>query len=169
MNLYGYIPESVNEGTGLRAVLFISGCRHACPGCFSPGSWSFRAGEPFTEERQQQILQEVTAHPLLEGVTLCGGDPFFSAAECASWVRQLRAVRPDLTVWAYTGFVYEELVADPARAELSRLCDVIIDGPYIAAERDVSLPYRGSRNQRIIDVAATMTCQTIVTMQMDAW
>ncbi|HBU81491.1 MAG TPA: anaerobic ribonucleoside-triphosphate reductase activating protein [Paenibacillus sp.] len=169
MNLYGYIPESVNEGTGLRAVLFISGCRHACPGCFSPDSWSFRAGEPFTEERQQQILQEVTAHPLLEGVTLCGGDPFFSAAECASWVRQLRAVRPDLTVWAYTGFVYEELVADPVRAELSRLCDVIIDGPYIAAERDVSLPYRGSRNQRIIDVAATMACQTIVTMQMDAW
>lgn len=169
MNLYGYIPESVNEGTGLRAVLFISGCRHACPGCFSPDSWSFRAGEPFTEERQQQILDEVTAHPLLEGVTLCGGDPFFSAAECASWVRQLRTVRPDLTVWAYTGFVYEELVADPARAELSRLCDVIIDGPYIAAERDVSLPYRGSRNQRIIDVAATMACQTIVTMQIDAW
>ncbi|MDN4603569.1 anaerobic ribonucleoside-triphosphate reductase activating protein [Paenibacillus sp. F6_3S_P_1C] len=169
MNLYGYIPESVNEGTGLRAVLFISGCRHACPGCFSPDSWSFRAGEPFTEERQQQILYEVTAHPLLEGVTLCGGDPFFSAAECASWVRQLQAVRPDLTVWAYTGFVYEELVADPARAELFRLCDVIIDGPYIAAERDVSLAYRGSRNQRIIDVGATMASQTIVTMQMDAW
>ncbi|KOY14570.1 anaerobic ribonucleoside-triphosphate reductase activating protein [Paenibacillus xylanivorans] len=168
MNLYGYIPESVNEGKGLRAVLFISGCRHACPGCFSPDSWSFRAGEPFTEERQQQILHEVTAHPLLEGVTLCGGDPFFSAAECASWVRQLRTARPDLTVWAYTGFVYEELVADPARAELSCLCDVIIDGPYIAAERDVSLPYRGSRNQRIIDVGATMACQTIVTMQMDA-
>ncbi|MEC0109839.1 anaerobic ribonucleoside-triphosphate reductase activating protein [Paenibacillus taichungensis] len=169
MNLYGYIPESVNEGPGLRAVLFISGCRHACPGCFSPGSWSFRAGEPFTEKRQQQILHEVTSHPLLEGVTLCGGDPFFSATECASWVRQLRATRPDLTVWAYTGFVYEELITDPSRAELSRLCDVIIDGPYIAAERDVSLPFRGSRNQRIVNVGATMADQTIVTMQLDAW
>ncbi|MGV2884663.1 anaerobic ribonucleoside-triphosphate reductase activating protein [Paenibacillus taichungensis] len=168
MNLYGYIPESVNEGPGLRAVLFISGCRHACPGCFSPGSWSFRAGEPFTEELQQQILHEVTSHPLLEGVTLCGGDPFFTAAECASWVRQLRAARPDLTVWAYTGFVYEELITDPSRAELSRLCDVIIDGPYIAAERDVSLPFRGSRNQRIVNVGATMAGQTIVTMQLDA-
>lgn len=168
MNLYGYIPESVNEGPGLRAVLFISGCRHACPGCFSPGSWSFRAGEPFTEKRQQQILHEVISHPLLEGVTLCGGDPFFSAAECASWVRQLRAARPDLTVWAYSGFVYEELITEPSRAELSRLCDVIIDGPYIAAERDVSLPFRGSRNQRIIDVGATMAGQTIVTMQLDA-
>ncbi|RAW15871.1 anaerobic ribonucleoside-triphosphate reductase activating protein [Paenibacillus taichungensis] len=169
MNLYGYIPESVNEGPGLRAVLFISGCRHACPGCFSPGSWSFRAGEPFTIERRQQILHEVTSHPLLEGVTLCGGDPFFSAAECASWVRQLRAARSDLTLWAYTGFVYEELITDPSRAELSQLCDVIIDGPYIAAERDVSLPFRGSRNQRIIDVGATMASQTIVTMQLDAW
>jgi anaerobic ribonucleoside-triphosphate reductase activating protein len=168
VNLYGYIPESVNEGPGLRAVLFISGCRHACPGCFSPGSWSFRAGEPFTEKRQQQILHEVISHPLLEGVTLCGGDPFFSAAECASWVRQLRAARPDLTVWAYSGFVYEELITEPSRAELSRLCDVIIDGPYIAAERDVSLPFRGSRNQRIIDVGATMAGQTIVTMQLDA-
>ncbi|SEO60043.1 anaerobic ribonucleoside-triphosphate reductase activating protein [Paenibacillus sp. OK076] len=169
MNLYGYIPESVNEGPGLRAVLFISGCRHACPGCFSPGSWSFRAGEPFTEKQQQQILHEVSSHPLLEGVTLCGGDPFFSAAACASWVRQLRAARPDLTVWAYTGFVYEELITDPSRMELSRLCDVIIDGPYIAAERDVSLPFRGSRNQRIIDVGATTARQTIVTMQLDAW
>jgi len=168
VNLYGYIPESVNEGPGLRAVLFISGCRHACPGCFSPDSWSFRAGEPFTQERQRQILHEVTSHPLLEGVTLCGGDPFFSAAECASWVRQLRAARPDLTVWAYTGFVYEELITEPSRAELSRLCDVIIDGPYIAAERDVSLPFRGSRNQRIIDVEATRAGQTIVTLQLDA-
>ncbi|CAH1196194.1 MULTISPECIES: anaerobic ribonucleoside-triphosphate reductase activating protein [unclassified Paenibacillus] len=168
MNLFGYIPESVNEGPGLRAVLFISGCRHACPGCFSPDSWSFRAGEPFTAERQRQILQEIADHPLLEGVTLCGGDPFFSAAECSAWVRELRTVRPDLSVWAYTGFVYDELIADPARAELARLCDAIIDGPYLAAERDISLPYRGSRNQRIIDVKATLASNHIVIMQTDA-
>ncbi|WP_427052182.1 anaerobic ribonucleoside-triphosphate reductase activating protein [Paenibacillus sp. TC-CSREp1] len=168
MNLYGYIPESVNEGTGLRAVLFISGCRHACPGCFSPDSWSFRAGEPFTEERQQQILQEVTNHPLLDGVTLCGGDPFFSAPGCSRWVRQLREARPDLTVWAYTGFEYEELVADPGRAELAQLCDVIVDGRYLAAERDVSLPFRGSRNQRLINVRATQAAGSIVTLQLDA-
>lgn len=166
MNLYGYIPESVNEGTGLRAVLFISGCRHACPGCFSPDSWSFRAGEPFTEERQQQILHEVTNHPLLDGVTLCGGDPFFSAAECTSWVQQLRAARPDMTVWAYTGFEYEELITDSARAKLAQLCDVIIDGRYVEAERDVSLPFRGSRNQRLIDVSATLATQKVVTMQL---
>lgn len=168
MNLYGYIPESVNEGTGLRAVLFISGCRHACPGCFSPDSWSFRAGKPFTEERQQQILQEVTTHPLLDGVTLCGGDPFFSASACSHWVRQLRKARPDLTVWAYTGFEYEELLSDPERSELAQLCDVIIDGRYLAAERDVSLPFRGSRNQRLIDVRATRAAGTIVTLQLNA-
>jgi len=168
VNLFGYIPESVNEGTGLRAVLFISGCRHACPGCFSPDSWSFRAGEPFTEKRQQQILHEITNHPLLDGVTLCGGDPFFSAAACTRWVRQFRDARPDLTVWAYTGFEYEELIADPERAELAQLCDVIIDGRYLAAERDVSLPFRGSRNQRLIDVRATQASGNIVTLHLGA-
>lgn len=72
----------------------------------------------------------------------------------------------DLTVWAYTGFEYEELVTDPVRAELARLCDVIIDGRYVEAERDVSLPFRGSRNQRLIDVRATLANRTIVTMQL---
>ncbi|MGF9699632.1 anaerobic ribonucleoside-triphosphate reductase activating protein [Paenibacillus sp. MABNR03] len=168
MNLYGYIPESVNEGPGLRAVIFISGCRHACPGCFSPDSWSFRSGEQFTEERQQQILREVTAHPLLDGITLCGGDPFFSAEQCIPLVRRFRAACPGQTVWAYTGFLYEELVADPVRAELAGLCDVIIDGPYVAAERDVSLPFRGSRNQRLVDVQATLRENRIVTLEMDA-
>ncbi len=168
MNLHGYIPESINEGPGLRAVLFISGCRHACPGCFSPDSWSFRSGEPFTEEKQQEIMHEVTTHPLLDGVTLCGGDPFFSAADLIPWVQQFRALRPDLSVWAYTGFTYEELVLEPSRAALAALCDVIIDGRYVAAERDVSLVYRGSRNQRIIDVRATQMNHEIVTLQMDA-
>lgn len=166
MNLYGYIPESVNEGPGLRAVIFISGCLHACPGCFSPDSWSFRAGEHFTAERQLQILHEVTAHPLLDGVTLCGGDPFFSAEECIPWVRRFRDACPDRTVWAYTGFTYEELVADPIRAELAWLCDVIVDGPYVAAERDISLPFRGSRNQRLVDVQATLRDQQIVTVSL---
>lgn len=76
------------------------------------------------------------------------------------------ALRPDLTVWAYTGFEYEELVTDPVRAELARLCDVIIDGRYVEAERDVSLPFRGSRNQRLIDVPSTMASHTIVTHKL---
>lgn len=156
MNLCGYIPESLNEGIGLRSVVFISGCRHACPGCFNPGSWSFHAGEPFTPERQRSVIEDAVANPLLDGLTLCGGDPFFSPEPCADFVQHYRAACPGRTVWAYTGFLYEELLLHPARRELAALCDVIVDGPFVASEKDLSLPFRGSRNQRLIDVQASM-------------
>ncbi|MCP3795011.1 anaerobic ribonucleoside-triphosphate reductase activating protein [Paenibacillus sp. CH40] len=156
MNLCGYIPESLNEGYGLRTVVFISGCRHACPGCFNPESWSFRAGEPFTPQRQQEVIRDIMENPLLDGLTLCGGDPFFSAAECSQFVRDFREACPDRTVWAYTGFVYEDLLTDPERQELALLCDVIVDGRFVEQQKDLTLPFRGSRNQRLVDVKASI-------------
>ncbi|MFK4301832.1 MULTISPECIES: anaerobic ribonucleoside-triphosphate reductase activating protein [unclassified Paenibacillus] len=164
MNLCGYIPESLNEGHGLRTVVFISGCRHACPGCFNPSSWSFRAGEPFTLERQQEVIRDIADNPLLDGLTLCGGDPFFSASECTQFVRDFRAACPDRTVWAYTGFDYEELLTDQARRELALLCDVIVDGPFVEQQKDLTLPFRGSRNQRLVDVKASIQAGSIVTL-----
>lgn len=152
MNICGYIPESINEGTGLRAVLFVSGCRHACPGCFNPESWDFEAGEPFTEFTAERIIGEVRNNPLLDGITLCGGDPFFSANECASFLIKFRASCPGKNVWAYTGYTFEALMKRPELKKLALLCDVIVDGRFIEAEKDVSLPFRGSRNQRLIDV-----------------
>nr|WP_302055393.1 anaerobic ribonucleoside-triphosphate reductase activating protein [Paenibacillus sp. CH40] len=152
----GYIPESLNEGYGLRTVVFISGCRHACPGCFNPESWSFRAGEPFTPQRQQEVIRDIMENPLLDGLTLCGGDPFFSAAECSQFVRDFREACPDRTVWAYTGFVYEDLLTDPERQELALLCDVIVDGRFVEQQKDLTLPFRGSRNQRLVDVKASI-------------
>ncbi|MDY7991715.1 anaerobic ribonucleoside-triphosphate reductase activating protein [Paenibacillus polymyxa] len=156
MNLCGYIPESLNEGYGLRTVVFISGCRHACPGCFNPESWSFRAGEPFTPQRQQEVIRDIMENPLLDGLTLCGGDPFFSAAECSQFVRDFREACPDRTVWAYTGFVYEDLLTDQERQELTLLCDVIVDGRFVEQQKDLTLPFRGSRNQRLVDVKASI-------------
>lgn len=76
MNICGYYPESINEGEGMRAVLFLSGCRHRCPGCFNPKTWNFNFGEVFTLERQREIIAEIAANPLLDGLTLAGGDPF---------------------------------------------------------------------------------------------
>ena len=156
MNLCGYIPESINEGPGVRAVLFISGCRHACPGCFNPASWDFEAGEPFTEIRKQEILREAADNPLLDGITLCGGDPFFSAEECVSLVKEFRVRCPGKNVWAYTGYTFEAIMRQPKLRELALLCDVIVDGRFVLAERDVALPFRGSRNQRLIDVKASV-------------
>ncbi|MCF2716310.1 anaerobic ribonucleoside-triphosphate reductase activating protein [Paenibacillus sp. UKAQ_18] len=164
MNLCGYIPESLNEGYGLRTVVFISGCRHACPGCFNPESWSFRAGEPFTPQRQQEVIRDIMENPLLDGLTLCGGDPFFSAAECSQFVRDFREACPDRTVWAYTGFVYEDLLTDPERQELALLCDVIVDGRFVEQQKDLTLPFRGSRNQRLVDVKASIQADYTVSL-----
>ncbi|MDP4096180.1 anaerobic ribonucleoside-triphosphate reductase activating protein [Paenibacillus sp. P96] len=165
MNWCGYIPESLNEGSGLRSVVFISGCRHACPGCFNPASWSFRAGEPFTRELQQSVIREAAANPLLDGLTLCGGDPFFSAADCIPFVRDYRATCPGHTIWAYTGFTFEVLIQEPSMLELARLCEVIVDGPFIEEEKDVSLPFRGSRNQRCVDVHSSLAADRVIDWQ----
>ncbi|WP_127594697.1 anaerobic ribonucleoside-triphosphate reductase activating protein [Paenibacillus lautus] len=156
MNVCGYIPESINEGQGLRAVLFVSGCRHACAGCFNTDSWDFEAGEPFTEELSASILQDIIDNPLLDGVTLCGGDPFFSPEECTAFVRKLRTLCPGKSVWAYTGFTFEGLLRQPKLRELAMQCDVIVDGKFQLELRDVSLPFRGSSNQRFIDVAVSL-------------
>lgn len=156
MKVCGYLPESINEGAGLRAVLFVSGCRHACAGCFNADSWDFEAGEPFTEEMSTRILQDIMDNPLLDGLTLCGGDPFFSPVECVSFIRRFKTLCPGKNVWAYTGFTFEALMRKPKQRELALLCDVIVDGKFQLERRDVSLPFRGSSNQRLIDVAASL-------------
>ncbi|WP_310550575.1 anaerobic ribonucleoside-triphosphate reductase activating protein [Paenibacillus glufosinatiresistens] len=156
MNICGFYPESINEGEGLRAVLFASGCRHRCPGCFNPKTWSFGYGEPFTAKRRREIIGEIAGNPLLDGLTLAGGDPFFSAGEAAAFVRELRAELPGFNVWAYTGFTWEQLTERPdtPEYELLALCQVLIDGRFDERLKDTSLQYRGSSNQRILDIPA---------------
>lgn len=162
MNICGYVPESVNEGAGLRAVVFISGCKHACPGCFNVDSWNFAAGTPFTDAEQFRIIQDIKQNPLIDGLTLCGGDPFFSAAECINFVQRYRKECPDKSLWAYTGFTFEALLLNKERKELALLCDFIIDGRFIKEQKDVGLLFRGSRNQRIIDVKRSINNSEIV-------
>ncbi|WPP41090.1 anaerobic ribonucleoside-triphosphate reductase activating protein [Paenibacillus hunanensis] len=163
MNICGYIPESINEGTGLRAVVFISGCRHGCPGCFSPHTWSFQAGEPFTQARQEELLAEMAANPLLDGLTIAGGDPFFSAAEVADFVERVRRRLPHFSIWTYTGYTWEQLFSEPDKyLKLLSVCDVLIDGRFVQELRDVSLRYRGSSNQRLIDVPASLIQQQAI-------
>ncbi len=158
MNICGYYPESINEGDGLRAVVFLSGCRHRCGGCFNPETWNFNYGEPFTEPRQQEIITEMANNPLLEGMTLAGGDPFFSADEAADFIDKVRISLPNFSVWIYTGYIYEDIMArmDSAEYRLLQKCQVVIDGPFIESLKNTSLPYRGSSNQRIIDIQAIL-------------
>lgn len=167
MNLCGYYPESINEGEGLRAAIFISGCLHHCKGCFSPQTWNFGYGEPFTLERQDEIIADIAGNPLLSGISLLGGDPFFSAAEVCEFVDRLIAKAGAVNIWAYTGYTYEELLRDPASPEhalLSR-CHVLVDGRFEEALRDPSLRYCGSSNQRLIDVPASLREGQVVLWQ----
>lgn len=151
----------------MRAVLFLSGCRHRCPGCFNPKTWNFNFGEPFTLERQREIIAEIAANPLLDGLTLAGGDPFFSAEEACGFIHELRTVLPDFPVWIYTGYTYEEITVAPGSPEwnLLVLCQVVIDGRFVEELKDTTLPYRGSSNQRIIDIPASLAGSEVVLWQ----
>ncbi|GGG13662.1 anaerobic ribonucleoside-triphosphate reductase-activating protein [Paenibacillus albidus] len=167
MNICGYYPESINEGEGLRAVLFLSGCRHRCPGCFNPETWNFNYGELFTLERRREIIAEIAGNPLLDGLTLAGGDPFFSAAEAVEFIHELRAELPDFPIWIYSGYTYEELTAAPGSPEWMLLaeCQVLIDGRFVEELKDTTLPYRGSSNQRIIDIKTSLAGPHVILWQ----
>jgi len=156
MNLAGYDRESIVNGDGIRATIYISGCRHYCRGCFNSKAWSFDYGEPFTPDLQLTIIKDITENPLLDGITLCGGDPFFSAREVLAFVQLLKQHKPDIHIWAYTGFTYELLLSDADQLALLQQCDVLVDGPFLLEEKDLTLRFRGSRNQRIIDVQRSL-------------
>ncbi|OWR27406.1 anaerobic ribonucleoside-triphosphate reductase activating protein [Saccharibacillus sp. O23] len=164
MNICGYYPESINEGEGLRASVFISGCKHYCQGCFSARTWNFDYGEPFDLRRQQEIIAEMADNPLLDGLTLAGGDPFFSAGEAAAFLDLARASLPDLNVWMYTGYTFEQLASRPGsdEYELLRRGQVLVDGRFEQDLRDVSLLYRGSSNQRLIRIPESLERGEIV-------
>ena len=141
MRIAGTLPASLVNGYGLRFVVFLQGCGHHCPGCQNPETWDFEGGY---EESIKQIAANYKHHGhLLDGITLSGGDPFYQEAEC---LKLLDLLPEGTNVWIYTGYTYEEIKDRP----LAKRADVIVDGPYIEALRTETLPYRGSKNQRII-------------------
>ncbi|WP_067841004.1 anaerobic ribonucleoside-triphosphate reductase activating protein [Amphibacillus sediminis] len=145
MRVLNILHDSVVDGEGLRTVIFFAGCPHFCQGCHNPESWNIRNGKEMT---QKEIVDEVLSNPLCD-VTLSGGDPFYQADEVAELARCLRAHGKN--IWAYTGYTLEELLKlGGSYIELLKQCDVLVDGRFILAERDLSLDFRGSRNQRII-------------------
>ncbi len=167
MHICGYIPESINEGIGLRAVIFISGCLHNCSGCHSPQTHNFKHGELFTLQKQLEIINDVKNNPLLDGITLCGGDPFYSAKEVMAFLKLLNKYIPNINIWSYTGFTFEEILNgnNQDMIELLKLCDVLIDGRFIEEQKDLTLRFRGSKNQRIILVQESLQSNKIITLE----
>ena len=152
----------VANGPGVRVSLFVSGCTHQCPGCFNPEAWDFQYGQPFTQAEEDKILAALApAH--IKGLSLLGGEPFEPANQRAllPLLRRVRAGSPGKTVWCYSGYILEELHR-PSRArcevtdEMLSLLDVLVDGEFVEAKKDLSLRFRGSSNQRILDVPRSL-------------
>lgn len=150
MRVADYISESIVDGPGLRLTVFVQGCPHRCPGCHNPGTHDFSGGR---EIAVAALLQRYAENPLLDGLTLSGGEPMCQAASCAALARGVRALGG--TVWVYTGFLYEALPAVPDAQALLLAADVLVDGPFLQAQRSLELRWRGSANQRVIDLNAT--------------
>ena len=152
----------VANGPGVRVSLFVSGCTHRCPGCFNPEAWDFSYGRPFTRAEEDRILAAL-APSHIKGLSLLGGEPFEPDNQRAllPLLRRVRGELPGKTVWCYSGYILEELHR-PSRArcevtdEMLSLLDVLVDGEFVEAKKDLSLRFRGSSNQRILDVPRSL-------------
>lgn len=166
---YGAIKKcDIANGVGVRVVLFVSGCTHHCKGCFQPETWDFGYGQEFTEETQNGLM-EALRPDYIDGLTLLGGEPFepVNQRELISLLRRVRRELPQKTVWAFSGYTFEELTGESrARCEVTdemlSMIDVLVDGEFVEEKRNISLQFRGSENQRLIDVPKTLASGQIV-------
>ncbi|MCI9041670.1 anaerobic ribonucleoside-triphosphate reductase activating protein [Dubosiella newyorkensis] len=170
---YGTIKKyDIANGLGVRTTLFVSGCTNHCPGCFQKETWDFDYGKPYTEKTEQDILDSLD-HEYIDGLTLLGGEPFeFSNQEAL--IRLLRKVKerfPTKSIWCYTGFVLDQDLLlggkrhGPYTEEMLSYLNVLVDGPFQEERKNIMLKFRGSENQRIIDVPASLAKQEIVLLE----
>ena len=148
MRIAGIVNDSIVDGPGLRLAIFAQGCPHHCPGCHNPESHDFAGGSDMDTE---EIIARMDANPLLDGITLTGGEPFEQPEACRILADAAHA--RGLNVWAYSGYTFEQLCAAPEKRRLLEACDVLVDGPFLLAERSLDLRFRGSKNQRVLKVA----------------
>ena len=167
---YGAIKKTdIANGIGVRVSLFVSGCTRHCKNCFNAETWSFTYGKPFTQQTQEEILQAL-APSYINGLSLLGGEPFEPQNQqgLLPLVETVKMHYPQKSIWCYTGYVLEEHLLQPGRVrceqkELLMLCiDVLVDGPFIEAQKDISLRFRGSANQRLIDLPATLRAGKVI-------
>ncbi|MDR2665477.1 MAG: anaerobic ribonucleoside-triphosphate reductase activating protein [Oscillospiraceae bacterium] len=166
MRVAGIVQDSIVDGPGLRFTVFAQGCPHRCEGCHNPQTHDPGGGE---ERDTRDMIAEMLRNPLTDGLTLSGGEPFAQAGECAEIAQA--AKNAGLDVWTYTGYAFEELRVlaerDTGAAELLRLTDVLVDGRFILARRSLELRWRGSGNQRLIDVPKTLERKEVYELVCD--
>ncbi len=159
MRYHNITKDDMLNGDGLRVVLWVAGCAHACPGCHNPVTWDPEGGLPFDEAARQEIYEELEKD-YVSGITFSGGDPLHPAnmQGVTELARQIRSDFPDKTIWLYTGSTWDE-VRD---LEVIRYVDVLVDGPFREDEKDSTLHWKGSANQQVIDVQKTLKTGEVV-------
>lgn len=169
MNYAAIKKTDTANGPGIRVSLFVSGCTHACKGCFNREAWDFAYGEPFTGETEREILQALS-HDYIRGFSVLGGEPLEpgNRGVVLALVRKVREMYPGKSIWCYTGYDYEKDLlrwsaeGDATVAELLGLIDVLVDGEFVEEQKNLRLAFRGSENQRLIDMRATRKAGHVV-------
>ena len=153
MRYHNITKDDMLNGDGLRVVLWVAGCSHGCKDCQNPITWDPQGGLPFTEEEKKEIFQELDK-AYISGITFSGGDPLHPAniREVTALAREIRQRYPEKKIWLYTGYLWKEIVD----LEIVNYLDVVVDGKFISAQKDITLPWRGSSNQKVIDVPSTL-------------
>lgn len=154
------LHDTTVDGPGFRTSIYCAGCEHHCPGCHNPQTWDFGAGE---DRSVDDLMKEITDDPFAH-VTFSGGDPFFQAEGFAELAERIKA-ETNKSIWCFTGFTFEVLLERPEALDLLKHIDVLVDGPFIMAEKDEELLFRGSRNQRLIDVQKSLQQGSVVLWQ----
>ncbi|MFD1412132.1 anaerobic ribonucleoside-triphosphate reductase activating protein [Lapidilactobacillus gannanensis] len=158
-----YKPFNFVDGEGVRCSLYVSGCKFACPGCYNVAAQNFHYGQPYTAELQEQILTDLS-QSYVQGLTLLGGEPFVNTQVCLQLVDAMHERFGNTKdIWSWTGYTWEELQQETAdKKELLSKIDILVDGRFLLAKKDLTLQFRGSSNQRIIDVQQSLTQGQVV-------
>ena len=165
LDLSGIVGDSIVDGPGIRTTVFCQGCPHHCPGCHNPETWDFGCG---TMVPVEAIVDIVRSNPLCRGVTFSGGEPFAQAEGSAKLARLLK--EKGYEVASYSGYTFEELLCgSEAQRELLASIDILIDGPFLLAEKSLEVAFRGSRNQRILDIPKSLAAGTAVPVTSGRW
>ena len=161
IQLMRIVVDTTVDGPGWRSSVYCAGCRHACPGCHNPETWPFSAGESVSVDEIFDRLSHTEGN-----ITFSGGDPMYQA-EAFTALAQRIVNELHRTIWCYTGFTYEEVVADPVMSQMLPYLEVLVDGPYVSAERSLDLMFRGSKNQRLVDVQASLRAGHAIEFEWD--
>lgn len=167
---YGNIKKyDIADGEGVRVTLFVSGCRNYCKNCFQPETWNFDYGNPYTSQTEQEII-DALKKPYIKGLTLLGGEPFEPENQrvLVTLLRRIKKELPDKNIWSYTGYVLDQDILEGGRKhcevtnEMLSMIDVLVDGPFMEEKKNISLKFRGSENQRVIDLKKSLVQQEVI-------